>query len=154
MSNTSRPTLLCYDGSDSAKHAVRVAANVLARHRGVVLYVWREPVAALADSYSDPNPAGPSLATLERSVFQRATEIVNEGQQFASRLGWDVETQIEPTSNDVGHTISRVAQAIDAELVVLGTHGRTAEQPGLLGSVSKVVLESSAHPVLVVPQGG
>ena len=152
MSNYSQPTILCYDGSESAKHALTVAATALARHRGVVLHVWHEPVEALTDSFSDPKPGGPSLATLERSVFERATEIVDEGQRFASLLGWDVETQVEPAKDGVGETIVRVARALDAELIVLGTHGRTAAQPGLLGSVSKVVLEASGRPVLVVPK--
>jgi nucleotide-binding universal stress UspA family protein len=152
MSNYSQPTVLCYDGSESAKHAMALAATALARHRGVVLHVGREPVEALTDSFSDPKPGGPSLATLERSVFARATEVVEEGQRFLSQLGWDVEAQVELSTDGVGETIVRVARALDAELIVLGTHGHTTAQPELLGSVSKVVLEASARPVLVVPK--
>lgn len=153
MSNRSRPTLLCYDGSASARRALTVAATTLARHGGVVLYVWRQPLEALTDSFSDPSGSGgPSLATLQRSVFNRATEIVEEGQRLASQLGWDVETQVEPANDGVGRTIARVADLLDAELVVLGTHGATAAQAGLLGSVSRDVLESSTRPVLVVPK--
>lgn len=152
MSKQSQPILLCYDGSASAKHAIAVAASSLARHRGLLLHVWREPVVVLTDSFSDPRPAGPPLATLERSAVERATEIVDEGQRFAAALGWDVETHLEPATEAVGDAIVRVTRALDAELVVVGTHGRTAAQRDLLGSVSKVVLERSPRPVLVVPQ--
>lgn len=152
MSKHSHPTLLCYDGSKSAKHAIAVAANTLARNRGVVLTVWREPLAALPDSFSDPNRGGPSLATLERSTCERATEIAEEGQRFAAALGWDVETQIEPANDGIGETIVSVTRALDAELIVLGTHGRTVAQRDLLGSVSRIVLEASTRPVLIVPK--
>ncbi|MDE3134275.1 MAG: universal stress protein [Acidobacteriota bacterium] len=152
MSSSRKPTLLCYDGSASAKHAITVAATALARHPGVVLHVWHPPVEALADSFSAPvEPAGPPLATLERTVFQRATEIAEQGQRFVSELGWEVETQIEPARGDIGQTIVHVAEALDAELILLGAHGRTAAQPALLGSVSAAVLSRSPRPVLVVP---
>lgn len=152
MSQKSHPTILCYDGSESAKHAIGFAAKTLAHTRGIVLFVWREPVAALTDSFSDPKPGGPSLATLERSVFERATEIVDEGQRFAAALGWDVETRVEPSRDGVGETIVGLARALNAELVVLGTHGRTAAQRDLLGSVSRAVLGACPRPVLVVPK--
>lgn len=152
MSTHRQPTILCYDGSDSAKHAIAVAASALGRRRGVVLHIWREPVVALTDSFSDPKPEGPSLATLERSVVERATQLADEGQRIAAALGWDVETRIEPAKDAVGEAIVRVARALDAEMIVVGTHGRTAAQRDLLGSVSKIVLERSARPVLVVPK--
>ena len=152
MSQQSQPTILCYDGSESAKHAIGFAAKMLAHTRGIVLSVWREPVDALTDSFSDPRPGGQSLATLERSVLERATEIADEGQRFAAALGWDVETRVEPSKDGDGETIVGLARALNAELVVLGTHGRTAAQRDLLGSVSKAVLGACPRPVLVVPK--
>ena len=50
------------------------------------------------------------------------------------------------------HSLS-VADEINAALIVTGTHGSTAVQSGLLGSVSNALVHSSQRPVLVVPAG-
>lgn len=152
MSTQPQPIIFCYDGSESSKHATAFAANTLARRPGMVLCVWREPMVALTDSFSDPKSGGPSLATLERSATARAMEIVEQGKRIATAFGWNLETHVEPSSDGVGETIVRFARALNAELVVLGTHGRTTAQRDLLGSVSRVVLGACPRPVLVVPR--
>src|SRR5215218_3496105 len=40
-----RPLLLCYDGSENAKHAIREAAALLAPRKAVVLSVWQDATA-------------------------------------------------------------------------------------------------------------
>jgi nucleotide-binding universal stress UspA family protein len=47
--------------------------------------------------------------------------------------------------------INRVAAEIGADLVVIGTHGRTGFQRALLGSVAERVIRTSRVPVMVVP---
>ena len=59
---------------------------------------------------------------------------------------WDVEVA-------VGHpadTIVRVAQERGADLIVMGTHGRTGLQHVLLGSVAEKVVRLAPCPVLTV----
>ena len=153
MSTNTQPTLLCYDGSASAKRAIAVAAATLGSGRFVVLNVWNEPLEALPDSYSDRvRSHGTPVATLEHLAVERATEIVDEGQELASSLGLETETHLEPAHAGIGQGIVHAAERLDAKLIVLGTHGRTAAERELLGSVSAVVLASSRRPVLVVPR--
>jgi nucleotide-binding universal stress UspA family protein len=47
--------------------------------------------------------------------------------------------------------ILRAAEAMGADLIVMGTHGRTGLQRLLLGSVAEAIVRRSATPVLVVP---
>ena len=47
--------------------------------------------------------------------------------------------------------ILRTSAALDCDLIVMGTHGRTGVQRLLLGSVAENVLRRSPTPVLVVP---
>jgi nucleotide-binding universal stress UspA family protein len=47
--------------------------------------------------------------------------------------------------------ITSYARRIGAELIVVGTHGRTGIRRALLGSVAELVLRKARCPVLVVP---
>lgn len=44
-----------------------------------------------------------------------------------------------------------VAEEVDADLIVMGTHGRSGVSRALLGSVAQKVLRASPVPVLIVP---
>lgn len=51
-------------------------------------------------------------------------------------------------------TILEVAQNVSADLIVIGSHGRSALFRAFVGSVSEQVLKDSKIPVLVVPTPG
>ena len=48
-------------------------------------------------------------------------------------------------------TIIKVASEWDADVIVIGTHGRTGMSHLVLGSVAEKVIRHSAKPVLVIP---
>jgi nucleotide-binding universal stress UspA family protein len=147
--------LMCYDGSPSSKQALAVARAVLAKNDVVLLYVWNPPATAVADSFGDPREdVGPEVAQLEQLELQRAREITEEGLALAAQPGVaaSVSVQIERNAaGDVARTILDVAGRERSDLIVIGTHGATAVQTGLLGSVSSELVHNSATPVLVVP---
>ena len=43
--------VICYDGSESAKHAVAVAHKTLGHLPAILLHVWSPPAMLLADSF-------------------------------------------------------------------------------------------------------
>jgi nucleotide-binding universal stress UspA family protein len=47
--------------------------------------------------------------------------------------------------------VNRVAAEIRADLVVIGTHGRSMLERALLGSVAERVIRTSRIPIVVVP---
>jgi nucleotide-binding universal stress UspA family protein len=51
----------------------------------------------------------------------------------------------------VGATILKTADRIGADLIVMGTHGRTGVWRTILGSVAEDVLRHAVRPVLIVP---
>jgi nucleotide-binding universal stress UspA family protein len=144
--------LVCYDGSSSAKEAISVAEATLSKDNIVLLHVWNAPVAFLADAFSDPGiVADPSVAELEQLALERAQTIAAEGRELARARGLEVDVRLERNDSGVWSTILDVAGDTDAELIVIGTRGRTAVQSALLGSVSGAVVHHSGRPVLVVP---
>jgi hypothetical protein len=70
---------------------------------------------------------------------------------LADAFGFVVEPRVERSQTAVWQTILDVAAQTDAELIVIGTHGATAVQSALLGSISNAVVHHSERPVLVVP---
>jgi nucleotide-binding universal stress UspA family protein len=145
-------TLICYDGSPSARRAVAVARQSLGSDRTTLLHVFNPPEAVLADSFgTSSSAAGRDDDKLERESLARARQVAEEGQDLARSLGLEVDVRVERNPSSVWGTILDVALEQDATLIVVGTHGTTAVVPSLLGSVSGALLQHSEIPVLVVP---
>ncbi len=151
MRPTSTAILVCYDGSESAKHALEVVAAGETSGPVVLLHVWTEPVALWAESFGNAGVPGLSALELEELELERARGILDEGRAFAAEVGLDAATHLKRTSCDEWRGILDVAEALDARLIVLGTRGETALEPNLLGSVSAAVAHHSTRPVMLVP---
>jgi len=145
--------LICYDGSASAQHSLTVAQRVLDGQEAVLLHVWNAPERVAADAFSvHDDPKHPSYEQLDEKARRRANEILGDGQRIAEKLGVSVKTMQKCNQSSVPETILRAADELDAELIVTGTHGTTAVESGLLGSVSNELIHNSRRPVLIVPE--
>ena len=144
-------TLFCYDGSESAHHALQVTHDTLGHGPLTLLYVWTPPPAVLADAFGVKSNGGPSREKLEELARTRAEEIAGEGAQLARELGFDVEVRVQRCGPAIWQTILEVADQVDAALIVSGTHGTTAVESSILGSVSNGVVHHSGRPMLIVP---
>jgi nucleotide-binding universal stress UspA family protein len=148
-------TLICYDGSTSAQRALSVAASALDGAPVVLLNIWNSPDRVLADSFGvTEHDTGVGYRQLEELAERRAAEVLADGEARAARLGFSVSSRQEVNRSSVWQTILDIADEVDANLIVTGTHGRTAVQTGLLGSVSNALVHHSHRPVLVVPDLG
>jgi nucleotide-binding universal stress UspA family protein len=86
---------------------------------------------------------------LEAELLNEATKIADEGTRLARSVGFDAWPQVE-TGEPVWRTIVDVADAHDAGIVVLGSHGRTGIGLVLMGSVASAVARHTQRPVLIV----
>lgn len=146
------PILICYDGSSSAQRALKVAAHVLGERPAVLLHVWNPPERIIADAFGvGVHEHAPSYEHLEELSRQRAGEVLDGGVSLAEQLRLSVTSRLERDQSTVWKTIVDVSDELVAELIVCGTHGHTAVETDLLGSVSNALVHHATRPVLVVP---
>ncbi|GAA1975078.1 universal stress protein [Catenulispora subtropica] len=142
--------LIAYDGSADAKTALEFAAKTFAGREAVLVTVW-EPLMAqmgVAEAF-----VGVTVSEDEEAVVAKGAQLVAEsGAQLASKLGLKATARWESEgAQSVADTIDRLAEEVDAEIIVTGSRGLTGLHSLLVGSVSAKVLKHARRPVLVVP---
>jgi len=138
--------LVPVDGSPTSMQAVAKAAG-LAKAFGSAL---------TAIYVIDPYPftgVGTDFAYGQAQYLEAATAEANEAIKGAREqleaAGLAVQTRIVE-SHTAWRGILETATAIDADLVVMGSHGRRGLEKLVLGSVAQRVLAHATLPVLVV----
>ncbi|MEM8609576.1 MAG: universal stress protein [Myxococcota bacterium] len=135
------------DFSENAEHALAYAIS-LAKAFGAEIHLLHAPVVPtylLMDLSYSP---GPEVVTrihdeAENALRGRVGAIEAAGLEH-------VETLREGTAHEV---IRDYAAEIDANLIVIGTHGRTGVAKLLYGSVTERVVKTATTPIIVVPHG-
>jgi nucleotide-binding universal stress UspA family protein len=84
-------------------------------------------------------PSADEIETLERSMVEEARHL--DAQATAS---------VQIGASNVGDLVLDAAKAVGAELIVMGSHGRTGVRRLLLGSVAEHVLRHADCPVVTV----
>ena len=84
----------------------------------------------------------------DRAVEQQAEPILERAQKLGADRGTEVETSME--MGNPSREILERATDTDADLIVIGGHGRTAPSRILLGSVTETVVRRSPVPVTIV----
>jgi nucleotide-binding universal stress UspA family protein len=145
--------LIAYDGSKHGQLAIRVAAERLAGPATVLHVLSPAPRAPLAtDAMSGAMIDEEAHAERERQLRARAQEVAAEGARLARAAGLDAEPLVvEEATHRVWRAIVDVAEARDAQMIVLGHRGGPALRTSLPGSVSRGVVAHSLRPVVVVP---
>ena len=137
--------LVPVDGSDTSKLAVDKAA-VLAKAFGsrvTVIYVI------------DPYPftgVGTDFAYGQAEYLSAATAEANEAIKHAKHLldqsGVTVDSSVIE-AHTAWRGIVEAGETLDADLIVMGSHGRSGLEKLVLGSVTQAVLSHTKLPVLV-----
>lgn len=84
-------------------------------------------------------PNDDEIAALQRSM-----------REAAIRYGSDVSATVLVSPRPVGDTILDAARTADAEVIVMGTHGRSGVRRMVLGSVAEHVLRYAHCPVVTI----
>jgi nucleotide-binding universal stress UspA family protein len=127
------------DFSEQSGHALHFAAG-LARDYGarlVVLHAAEATPLGYFEGASASDPEAPIRAARQR--FE---------QLDVPHVGASVERRFEV--GDPTESILRIAAEIRADLIVMGTHGRTGLERFLMGSVAEQVVRRAPCPVLTM----
>ena len=142
------------DGSDASREALRWAAEE-ARLRFAPLvgvHAWSFiPPQPIGDPGMLAMPAGdlPGQLNAESDAARIALDEAVE-DALGAEPGIEVERKL--VEGDAGEVL--VAESSGAELVVVGSHGRSGFKAALLGSVSRHVVDHATCPVVVVKTRG
>ena len=141
--------LLATDGSAEAESAAQVAAE-LADKTASELHVVYIEVVPYSAQYSAAAAVG-----YDRELYEKIKE---EGRETLRKLTWKVKLAGAAVAEDhlrlgaPDEEIVRLAEAIGAGLIVMGSRGRGGVKRALMGSVSDSVVRNAHCPVTVVRQ--
>jgi nucleotide-binding universal stress UspA family protein len=139
--------LVATDGSEQSIRAARRAADLLRPADQVTLLtvvteVPGDDAGGFEGSVYTPDE-------MERVWDAEMAEAREELERTAAALtSAQVDKRIE--IGDVAKTICRVAEQLNVDVIVVGSHGRTGLERLFLGSVSEHVVRHAPCPVLVI----
>ena len=134
--------LIALDDSPYSMRALEFVTRMRwpAGSRTIVVSVIPPPIAAVA--------VGPPVA--EDTVRRQAEEVVADAERRLRDVGFAAEGRV--AEGDPREALVQAARVERADLLVMGSHGRTGIAKLMLGSVSSHVVTHAACSVLVVKQ--
>jgi nucleotide-binding universal stress UspA family protein len=143
-----RKILFAADFSENSKEAFHAACSVAVENhtRIVVLHVlepnWvpEEPV-YFGQQAVQYHTEGPDKAYIE-TIMRKMRKVYAPGRP--------IDVEYETKQGDASKEILRIADEIDCDLIVMGTHGRAGLRGLIAGSVAISVMRSARCPVLAL----
>ena len=139
--------LVPVDGSNTAFAAVTEAAKLAKTYQSqvtILLVVTVDPFIGV--EYINAQSQKEDALQYGQAMIN---EILNEAKQSFTSQGIEVETKLVE-GQEIDKEIVNAANEVNADLVVMGSHGRTGFKKLVLGSVTQQVLGAIHIPVLVV----
>ena len=142
-----RRILLPVDGSEYSLEAARKLGRLIDAERAEIslLHVQKPEAFAVGKAWTDPD-ARHRRETRRRQEAELVFDITNEP---LAQQGLTVRQQLT-VEGDPADEILKFADEIGADLIVMGSHGRTGVLRVLMGSVSRKVLDRAKCSVLIV----
>lgn len=146
------PVVTATDFSEASKPGMRAAATEAARTGSTLVVLHVFPLAWPGATPYAVDAAGLSAALSDTEALKRASADLDAAIQEAAR-GLLVQTKGEVLVGDPATLIVQRAEALQARLVVVATHGRTGLARALMGSVAERVVRLAHTSVLAVRAG-
>jgi nucleotide-binding universal stress UspA family protein len=141
------PFVLCYDGSEAAERAIRVAPVLVGRGRAArVLYAYKptERSLGVAQAVTGGRIDAPVSGEAD------AQDVVEAGVAIAREAGFEADALLLAADRKTAELIAATADELDAPAIIIGQRGLSGLKSAVLGSVSRDVVNAYHRPVVVV----
>lgn len=135
------------DNSPTALKALDYASEIAKFQRATIhlLYVLDDRYMSYMSLTEDDTSSMPNLQTkMESAMKKELDELIQKQELPPDRFVYQIKTG-RPCEEITGY-----ANDIDADLIIMGTHGATGIRRILIGSVAERVVRRGQRPVLVV----
>ncbi|MFZ5776240.1 MAG: universal stress protein [Thermodesulfobacteriota bacterium] len=138
-----RKILVPYDGSTSAKNALRQASRLAREDQS-----WIKVLAVLPAYEGDLELIG--VGSIKETMNGPGQQLLAEAKAIADEEGVHILTNLE--QGEPYERIVHVAEDENCDLIIMGRRGLGKLERGLMGSVTARVIGHTLKDVLVVPQ--
>ena len=143
-----KKVVFCTDFSENADYAFEFAYGIAKRDEGL-LYILHvipgNPHHVYAESYIGKETVEKIHKEFEKDLAD------NYKEHYVKKIDNGVKFEIVTKSGREDEEILKFAKQEKADLIVMGTHGRTGIEHVFFGSVAEKVLRRSPIPVFVIP---
>lgn len=133
------------DFSELAARSLEYAAELARRTGAELVILYADPF--LPPPHFTSEQVDDLVATIDRHRAAASTELQRHAER---RVGSGVPFQTRVVQDTPAAAIVKTADEIDADVIVMGTHGRSGFNRLLLGSVAERVLHETRRPLLTV----
>lgn len=146
---TWKTILVPTDFSEGARAALRIASDLALAHTAklVILHVTELPPGLDTGTMIAPAPGGIPLTVVD---FAREQAVAWMQQDREKHVSPEVEAVVRIEVGAAVDTVLAAADEVGADLIVVGTHGRTGFAHLVLGSVAERIVRRARVPVLTV----
>lgn len=141
--------LVPVDGSTTSNCALQEAIKLAQHHHAQLelVHVFEDILYWVDESYIN-------YAELQETIRESSEKIMTEAQALVQQAGLTAETKLlEAKGQRIANVIVAEAEHWQADLIVIGTHGRSGFSRLLLGSVAEGVVRTATMPVLLIRGG-
>lgn len=138
--------LIPVDGSATSSCALQEAIKLAREHSAQLelVHVYEDILYWLDESYIN-------YTELQETIRLNAEKLLATAQTEVIQANLSVETKLlEAKNNRIENVIITEAERWHADLIVIGTHGRSGFSRLMLGSVAEGVVRSASIPVLLI----
>ena len=141
MANHYKSIVVAVDGSKEAEYAFRKSIDVAKRNKGSILNIVN-----VLDTRS--------FEAYDRSIFdgaqQKSEQLLNDYKAQAEAEGIENVKIVIEYGSPKNILTKKIANSVEADLIMCGATGQTAVQRFLIGSVSEAIVRSATCDVLVI----
>lgn len=143
-----KKVLFCTDFSENSDYAFEFAYGIAKRDEGL-LYILHVVPENPHQAFATTMITTEQMEKIEKAIEEDLNS--NYQERYKKKIENGVRYEIVTRSGREDEEILRFAKDEAADIIVVGTHGRTGIEHVFFGSVAEKVLRRSPFPVFVIP---